>query len=166
MIPSAELMDTLRELDRIYNLDSTDNKMKVYVSKLGLIELCGWIEKAIDSIFQSYITEKALPRETKSCFTNKLEKIYGFSSKNLRDIMILAVGVIGLDYIESGLEGDGIKDNLYQSMNTLKKERDDAAHTYISALTTYESPSDVLSRAKAFEAHFLKLEKHLKSFTT
>ncbi|MFM7373434.1 MAG: hypothetical protein ACKO2Z_37800, partial [Sphaerospermopsis kisseleviana] len=59
-IVKTKIQKTLNDMDKFYN-QTTDPNLQKYYSKLALLELCGWIEQAIDDI---------VLRCAKRCLTN------------------------------------------------------------------------------------------------
>lgn len=147
MIAKSYIKTTLFQLDRLYN-KSTCQKQAIYFSKLALIELCGWIEEAVDDIILKHAHRKLKERNNKDFCRNKIVKSnYGFKyEKNIRQMLIKLIGLIETEKLEKKLEINSQITMLTTYLNNLILVRNEAAHTHLKGyIRTYNAPSMTLA---------------------
>jgi hypothetical protein len=161
MIVKGYILNTIDELDKLYN-QATSQKKAIYFSKLALLELCGWIEGAIDNIVEMHCNRNLKNQDNKESFKNdRIKPVYGFQyNQHFRPMLMSAIGIIELEKIELELEKTGKITILKSRLGSLKRVRNDAAHTFLKGVTiTYDAPS--LTRG-----NFLNIYPILKEIDT
>jgi hypothetical protein len=140
MVIKKHILITIQQLDRLYNLARTTEA--TYYSKLAIIELCGWIEHSMDNIADDFANRHLTSTPFKDIFTNVKKNTYGFEyKKNFRKMLSNTIGLHNMEAIELTLTATGEIAILEATLTALKILRDDAAHTFIGATTTYQAPS-------------------------
>lgn len=140
MVVKRHILTTIQQLDRLYN--SAPTTEATYYSKLAIIELCGWIEHSMDNIADNFANRYLTTTPFKDIFTNIKSGTYGFEyKKNFRKMLGNTIGLHNMEAIELTLTATGEIAILEATLSTLKTLRNDAAHTFIGATTTYQAPS-------------------------
>jgi hypothetical protein len=172
MITESHLLENLNELDRLYNgatnkandngaTNKANAKQPIYYSKLALLELCGWIEESMDDIILQYSNSKLKEDKNKKYLEDRIIRPnYGFSyDKDFREMLVKTIGIIQLEKLETKLEKHGTVTKLRSALNSLKSNRNTAAHTFSKegVTTTYDAPSKT-------RENFLAIYELLKIF--
>jgi hypothetical protein len=148
MISKTPLSLELRKLNRLYNhsLGVADPDFSKYYSRLAVLELCGWVEEAMDEIAWQYPLRAHLPLGPDFDFTRSMiEKNYGFEYRgNFRDMMKPLLGIVVLSRIERRMN-PVIKQSLEAALSNLKPERNEHAHRPLHKATMFTAPSVCLS---------------------
>ncbi len=140
MVIKKHILTTIQQLDKLYNAAPTTEA--TFYSKLAIIELCGWIEHSMDNIADNFANRYLTSIPFKDIFSNIKKGTYGFEyKKNFRKMLGNTVGLHNMEAIELTLTATGEIAILEATLTTLKTLRDDAAHTFIGATTTYQAPS-------------------------
>jgi len=145
MIAKSYIESNLKEIDRLYN-NTTSLKKANYYSKLAILELCGWIETAIDEIILAYAKKKLKDTDNKKFVKERVKKNYGFDyNNNLKPLFYMIIGIVNYEKIEKKLERHSKITILKSTLETLKVSRNNAAHTYSKGTTTtFNAPSLIL----------------------
>ena len=136
-------------------------------SKTALLELCGWIESAIDDLFGCYAKKHLNVNEYKECLDG-IKKIHGFSYDNhLKKIGVQLVGRIGFAKLESSL-GEQTTQQLKNLLNSIYSQRIENAHAYIDIkqvdrLKKINAPDMTLKQLDEIYELFKNLENQLES---
>ena len=157
MVNKTTIARNLRELDSRYKRKSRNPRDPLYYSKLSLIELCGWIEVAMDSIIMDYARKHLKDaKNLKHVEDRIIQRTYSFTyNDHFRDMLIQVVGLPRVEQLESTL--DPVKFELLKSsLGTLKAERDRAAHTHLANVT------QSLSAPSAINSHLQHVYSGLK----
>ena len=167
MIARREITEILNEVDREYRKPRTTLRKSRYYSKLALIELCGWIEVTIDSIFEKQ-ARRILSSSDLASFQNKLTNIFGFEYSSFRSLLIQLYGRQVTEKIEREIDPTVLQ-KMKASMKYLKPVRDVSAHTYIRKTAVMDAPSaimghfeDLYAGLEAFEVTLRKLNVVVK----
>ena len=140
MVVKQHILVNIKRLDKLYNSASTTEA--TYYSKLAIIELCGWIEFSMDNIAKNFANRhlKTLPYQ--NSFQALINSNYGFEYKNnFRKMLNQTIGLHNMEQLELPLIATGEIAILDATLDSLKVLRNDAAHTFIGATTTYQAPS-------------------------
>jgi len=146
MYAKTYIETTLKELDQLYN-QATSQKKTIYFSKLALIELCGWIEESVDDILLRHSTRRLKVVSNREYYREKVvEPNYGFQyKKNIRPMLIGAIGIVGVEKFEKKLEKKSQVTLLKTYLGNLREDRNQAAHTHLKGITRrYNAPSHVI----------------------
>ena len=151
MIIKKYILSTLNNLDTSFKnaLLSANPQDSVYFSKLAILEYCGWIEEALDTIVRRSVKGKLKTTVFRQMFeTSVIENTHGFQyKKHFRSMMTRAVGLQEMEKVEKCLIDAGQLEIFIGELETVKSHRDNAAHTWINGATRiYPSPSYTRSR--------------------
>ena len=114
-------------------------------SKLAILEVSGWLEQTIDSILYYYVNVAVSNKQIRKVIKEQvIDTVYGF--RYASDLKPLFMKVLGADkflHIEQELKQKGMDQILLNSINTLNKGRNAAAHTYwhSSVQQKFDAPS-------------------------
>ncbi len=151
---------TLNNLDSLYQNNPAD---QVYYSKLAILELSGWLEETIDELLIHYSQSK-LNLDNLKYFEEKIKNTWGANySSNIRNLLIIVVGLINVETIENNLkQNGGYLDLLKNTTKSLKKARDDCAHTSTAGVTQqFQAPSYYKQVLINIYDSLIELEKEL-----
>jgi hypothetical protein len=141
------IITILKELDTWFNEPESQasNRSKL-LSKLALLEVCGWIEEEFDRLIIS--AENGRLNDSNWCKKNLIEKTYGFHyEKHLRRMFSKLFGEVTARKIEEKMEqlypGELVRMDLL--LSTLWKKRCNFAHAdftaNIATQQTFDAPS-------------------------
>lgn len=146
MVVKKHILDTLNKMEVKYQaaLLSPDPNEATYYSKLATLEYCGWIEETLDSIARRSVKKKLKTTAFKQMFDGGIiGGTHGFQyEKHFRPMMVRSIGIVAAEKLQQKLETDGVFETFTNELKAVKKDRDDAAHTWIEGTTkTYPAPS-------------------------
>jgi hypothetical protein len=159
MIAKSYIKSTLIELDKLYN-NASSQKKAIYFSKLAVIELCGWIEETLDDVIIKHGNRNLKTSINKTfCKEDIVIPNYGFQyNKNIRPMLLKLLGLIQLEVFEQELEKTAQITLLKSNLGSLKRIRNEAAHTHLKGVTRrYNAPSRTLG-------DFNRISELLESF--
>ncbi len=163
MLTDQDIRATLSLLDQQFN-NSANVTDTAFCSKLALIELCGWIEEAMDEIV-SKCSSRCLQdsRNIKYCNSIVVRRNAGFDyENNFRKMLIQLLGLVGVEKIEAGVDQAKLV-RLNAALSILKGSRDGAAHTYLKAGTaaTLAAPSLLIAQFSPVYDGLLDLDQFI-----
>lgn len=164
MIPKVTIEQTIQQLDNLYN-DASSQKKKIYYSKLGVLELCGWIESTFDQITLGYANRQlTLADNKKFVKKNIIKPNYGFEYyNNVRPMLMKVLGLINLEWIEKRMDRTGKITQLVALLENLKDARNKAAHTFTKGTTiTYDAPSVTMTNFNNLYNIVIDLDKQIR----
>lgn len=169
---AATIEDTLRELNSWFDSIQGAPERPKMLSKLAILELCGWIELHLDGLVERAGQHCGLDREWTQ--KNVIEPNHGLSYNiHLRPMLAKIIGEAGVATVEDHLEKTkpGMLEQLKSDLGSLWKDRGPLAHTNMAApvkqqITLY-APSWAVNRqriiSKALISYEAELEKVLKT---
>jgi hypothetical protein len=106
-----------------------DPKELSFLSKIAIIELCGWIEMSMDEICFGFINRNLTDLKYKKELKDKIKNNYGFQyEKHFKNMILHCVGYYGFVKIEKTV--DAKKNQLFKSeLGSLTLMRNSVAHT-------------------------------------
>lgn len=160
MVDYTTIRTVLQRIEVEYNnyMTSSDPYMPQLLSKLAVMEFCGWIEESIDNILYDYLDNHLIDNNGKRIIKGFVKKVYGFSfEENIYKIFAIVVGANNWENIYDSLSTID-KNNFKSIVNTYSSIRNGAAHsnTVIGVTLNYNTPSQVIS-------DFSKIESAIKS---
>ena len=164
MISQKNILVVLNELDSMYN-NAKSNKKKIYFSKLAVLELCGWIEKSFDTIAITYTSRRIKEADNKKHIKKVIvHRNYGFDyDENIRKMFMPIVGLKNLEFIEKTVEKGGKITILRSKFNTLKLERNKAAHTFTNNIgITFNAPSVTIADFMLIYSAIIEFDKAIR----
>ncbi len=166
MVARYEIVQSLKRLEASFNSSRSPVDQR-YLSKVALIELCGWIEEEVDKLMLKY-GQKCLRRtDFDDEFKTVVKKVYGFDyEKHFRMMLIHMVGMHGTHCIEDRV-GDARRIRLKSTLGDLKTRRDSLAHTQLQGQTAHLMGFSVLLNNQSFLfATLCEYEKALQEYLT
>ena len=158
MVNKAAIARNLRELNSRFNRKSRNPRDPLYYSKLALLELCGWIELTMDQIVRDCARKRLTnAANLKRVEESVIERTHNFAyAANFRPMLIQVVGLVNVEELERRYYPAKF-DLMESSLGTLRQQRNQEAHTYISGITsTVDAPSVIL------DTHFPRVYDGLK----
>lgn len=144
MVDYSSIENTIKRLDAEFATQITDPQMPMLLSKLAVMEFCGWLEVSIDEILNTYLNNHVV---NQTIIRRFMKKINGFSYEN--HIYHIFSLVIGVNHWENVLAKVAPQDRDYLESITksYSEERNRAAHVHTIAgvTTSYRAPSQVLA---------------------
>lgn len=164
MIAKSYIMYNLKYIDRKYN-SASNHKESLLMSKLAIIELCGWIEESMDDIVlrtaKKWVKD---PNNMKMVEKDIVKRTHGFDYvENFRPMLIRIIGLINVERLEKSV--DHVKFNRLKSLlPNLKTARNAEAHTHIKGITrTINSPSITISQFPPVYEGLIEIDRVLRS---
>ncbi len=147
MIVKSYIRHNLLDIERRFQR-ARNQKEPLYYSKLAILELCGWIEISVDDLISRAVRYRVKESASLRLFDKSVvNPIYGFHySKHFRKMLCSAIGEIHVSTIEKNM--DQLKrEQLESELNTLTKNRNSLAHTYLKGMTQQiDAPSRTIAR--------------------
>jgi hypothetical protein len=162
MIAYCYIQRNLRSLDFRYQKAKTTRDAN-YHSKLAILELCGWLEIAIDEAILKTASRLLKSEDAKKYVQDKVKKNYGFEyDRHLKSLIVSLVGVSGFERVERLIDV-GILLNFKSELDALKIRRNSLAHTYTRGATQfYDAPSITIARLAKVEAGIRAYDTNLR----
>ncbi len=163
---SQSIEQTLRLLDAWYNEPSAGNDRSKLISKLALLELCGWIEGVFDEMIRK-IGQQTLGDE-KWVNEKLIDKTSGFKyDMHLRAMIVELVGEVFARRIEEQMEvaSSGELERMKSMLGELWKKRCSFAHADVSANVAsqakFDAPSWSINQHRILKKLFLSFENSI-----
>jgi hypothetical protein len=149
MITSHHIRHSLKQLDAYYS-KASNPLTKVYISKLCILEVSGWIEESLDVMYDEMTQKLLTSAENKKDMKEKIKKLYGFSYKqHISKILRLLVGHYGVENLETKLNPK-VFAPMISEIENLTISRNKLAHTYTPGATvSIDAPSITIGRFKS-----------------
>lgn len=126
--------DSLRLLDNWYNESSVGNDRPKLLSKLAMLELCGWIEETFDELIR--MVDRTTINDGKWVSDNVIKKTSGFTySSHFRPMLVTLIGELHTRRVENEMEQNhnGDLDRMKSLLGTLWEKRCNLAHADVAA---------------------------------
>lgn len=165
---SQSIEQTLQLLDAWYNEPSEGNDRTNLLSKLALIELCGWIEGTFDEMIRN-IGNRTLPAET-PVVEKIINKVNGFRyDTHLRVMIVGLIGEVFALRIEAKMEelNNGKLERMKSMLGALWTKRCSFAHADVIANVAsqekFDAPSWSLDQYRKLNSLFMSYENSINS---
>ena len=171
MKSKTEIEDLLNRLQILHEENEAakdDTLIKLY-SKIAVLELCGWLEQALDELVLTYAQLQLSSEGIKTLKKDKINKISSFEYKQFRDMLIYVIGLIHVEKLEESFAVSRLQDILDK---TLLMERKKHAHTTTAGVEhrtpsgemfTYRSPSLIKGDLNTLYDLLIEVETNLNS---
>ena len=171
MLPINQLLFTLEHHNIQYRLPAPTNRIALLASKASILEVCGWVEQAIDVLVKDCAIRCSLTPLRLSSVDSYVKRTSGFHYTNHFERMLIAViGFKCLEQVENSMLLEIVK--LKALFNDLSLLRNHYAHThfdehtpYPDGRTTVPNPSTMIASAliansglSAFELELIRLD--------
>lgn len=150
IIAKRHIEKDLKRLQSLYlkTMSGSDPDIPIYFSKLGVLELTGWVEGSFDMIARRAVKGRIKHNRFHKFVENAIERNWGFSyEKNFLVMMAKIIGLPECERLEQYLDSDGSLSRLEGELSTLLNQRRVAAHVNLAQTTVgFDSPSVSLRR--------------------
>ncbi len=145
MIAYSYIERNLRALDSRYRSPKTSTRDANFVSKLAMLELCGWIEVSMDDCILRASIRVLKDEGNRRRLEEKVLRNYGFEyERHFKSMMIQVFGLWGFEKIFRSVDAT-IAARFSSELGRLKTKRNTLAHTYTPGVTEeYDAPSAAL----------------------
>ncbi len=139
MILQSDISKILLLLEQLYNdpeFSKIDPKWPKLVSKLAILEVCGWIEESMDYIIRN-CANRHLKMSVNQDYIEKtvIKLTHTFNYEKFRDMLIKTIGIIKVEELENSI--DSRKFHIMKSvLGSLKVDRDKHAHKHLKETTS------------------------------
>lgn len=149
MVDYTTIRQTLQRVEMEYSkyMSTPDPDMPQLLSKLAILEFCGWLEVSIDSILYDYLDSHLIDTNGKRIIKGFVKDVYGFSfERHIYKVFSLVVGSNNWENIFDTLSATD-KSNFESIVDTYSQIRNKVAHcnTIIGVTPHYNTPSQVIS---------------------
>jgi hypothetical protein len=167
MIARTSILQNLKRLDSLYN-KSKSTKQSLFLSKLAVLELCGWIEESMDDIVHRF-SMRGLRDSSNRNYVEEfiIKRTYGFEyDRHFRAMLISVIGLIYVEKLERKVNKTKFQ-NLKGTLESLKTYRDVEAHTHIKGVTKrFDAPSAIISKFFVVYDGLKDFEENLKKLSS
>lgn len=164
MIAKSYISQNLEQLEAAYR-KASHPKYKTYLSKLAILELCGWVEMSMDQIVEDHAKKNLREPKNLADYKKTIKRTYGFEYEmHFRKLLINLIGLINFENIEQRIQ-NATHVKFISELSNLKTIRDKQAHTYLkgpAATLTIDSPLVTKQRFSYIHAGLKQLELELK----
>jgi 2-iminobutanoate/2-iminopropanoate deaminase len=163
MVRKGDIAQNLKEIETLYN-GSKSNKKKFYFAKLAVLELCGWLEDAMDKVVLESAIRCISEAANRKSVEEKIDRTFGFAyEKHFRPLLTYIVGMSRLEKVESEFDKVGALSKFRSTLTKLKDPRNIAAHTHSAGvLPNIDAPSVVRQDLELLYRSLRQLDRLLK----
>jgi hypothetical protein len=168
MLSDLELQSNLAYHQQVYAGCNYDLRITQLSSKSSILEVCGWVEQAMDLLVRDAVNRcKLSPKYSSHVDKKYIEKTFGFEyRKHFEKMLIAVVGYRILEKAEVLAGNDLIK--MESILTDLSKLRNHYAHTHFDindpnpqGYSSIPTPTIMVSHAKIAASGLLALEASL-----
>lgn len=166
MRPQTEIDQTLLALHTLFDAGlrtGCNVKTLNYYCKLAVIELCGWIEQAMDDIVLASARRSSIAGL--ASLEERVKRTYSFDYEDaFRPLLLLLVGYRQCEFIEVKLQGTPTSafSTMQNSLSNLRPHRNTHAHTHLESGTPQiMAPSNLRGQLKSIFKGLEELENEL-----
>lgn len=163
MVSNLTILKTLVRINRLYSAASSPIETLLY-AKIGIIELCGWVEESMDAIVIG-VSQRSLTNQADRDYIEKqiVKKIYGFEYEaHFRRMLMGVIGLKGVVDMESRLNR-AFFDPMCASLNAIKPNRNSHSHTYLKGATmVIDAPSKTIQHCQTIFAGLRDIDNILQ----
>lgn len=165
MISNLTILKNLIRINRLYSTASSPIEALLY-AKLGIIELCGWTEEAMDAIVLGASQRSLTTQAHRVYIENQIvKKTYGFEYEaHFRKMLMGVIGLKGVQDLEANVNR-AFFDPMCGTLNAIKPNRNRHSHTYLKATMTIDSPSVTIQHCRTIYAGLRDIDNVLKQLT-
>ena len=157
MLSDGELKFNLQYFENIYNSSPRDLRIMLLASKASILEVCGWVEQAMDCLVMDTARRCALSQNRLDWITTSyINNTYGFGYKKHFEKMSTAV--VGYRILEQAeANAGGVISMMNGTLTTLSPLRNHYAHTHFEVTNPFPKnmvaiPAPTLMRDHAQKA--------------
>lgn len=162
MISSLSVLKNLIRINGLYSAALSPIETLMY-AKLGVLELCGWIEETMDKIVIE-ASHRSLASQSHRDFIEKqiVKRVHGFDyEEHFRKMLIGVIGLKGVQEMELQVDRT-LFDPMCGALTTLKPNRNSYSHTYLKGTTmAIDAPSVSIQHCQTIYAGLKDIESVL-----
>ena len=165
MISNLAILKNLVRINRLY-LSTTSPIETLFYSKIGVIELCGWIEETMDAIVLD-VSQRILTSQAHRVFIEKeiVKKTYGFEYEaHFRKMLMCIIGLKGVQELEANVNR-AVFDPMCATLKAIKPNRNSHSHTYLKATMAIDAPSVTIKHCQIIYAGLKDIDNVLQNLT-
>jgi hypothetical protein len=153
MLSDSELLANLAHYEEIYNSSSFDLRITLLCSKSSILEVCGWVEQAMDLLVTESASRCGLSNSRITWIQdNYIKRNYGFAYKKHFEKMITSV--VGYAMLEKAeMNAGGAFITMVGVLNTLTPLRNHYAHTHFELMCPYPKNLTVVPAPSTMKSH-------------
>lgn len=160
--------DSLRVLDAWYNEPGLGNDRTTLLSKLAMLELCGWIEENFDELILE--VDKITIKDSKWVSSHVTKKTSGFTYvSHFRPMLVTLIGELLTRRVEKEMDQkhNGELERMKSLLVALWKKRCNLAHAdvaaNVAAQVQFDAPSWTLNQYQMLTSFFDSLKKSIET---
>lgn len=153
MLSNAELTTNLQYFEDVYNAAPHDLRVMLLASKASILEVCGWVEQAMDQLVSDAAGRCALSQKRIDWLNQSyISKTYGFTyQKHFEKMIVAVVGYRILEQAEISVGGAILAMN--GSLTSLTPLRNHYAHTHFDHLNPFPKNMSAIPAPTAMNNH-------------
>ena len=162
MLPVIQLLRNLKVYENSYTLVTGNLRAELLISKLAILDVCGWVEEAMDELVNDSAVRSNLTLKRISTVKLKIVKrTYGFHYENHFEKMLISIiGFKNLEIIENAIPNEiAIFDSNLSQLNTL---RNHYAHTHLDVNSPYPDGHNQIPKPSKMKKYAIDILKALK----
>lgn len=162
MVRNLTILKNLVRINRLYSATSSQIEALMY-AKLAVLELCGWVEEAMDQIvLDTSIRLLTVPTNQQFIETKVVRPTYGFEyDAHFRKMLMGVIGLIGVETMEGNVDRL-LFDPMCGALSTLKPNRNTHSHTYLKGVTIrIDAPTNTIAHCRTICAGLRDVERVL-----
>lgn len=156
-----KLQNNLQKLDGLYS-SSQDPILSIMYSKLALLEFAGWLEETFGKILHYYVDKHITNKDCEDLYNNIIGKTYGLNPEKILKLFCQILGCKLYEKVYIDLKNKQLLPQFLTILKSINTKRNDAAHTSVNILKTYDAPSVILSIFNQINPAVQELEKLIK----
>jgi hypothetical protein len=156
MLSDAALKVNLQYYEGIYNAAPHDLRVMLLASKASILEVCGWVEQAMDHLVFEAANRCSLSRKRIDWLKESyINKTYGFTYQNHFEKMIVAV--VGYRILEQAeVNAGGVVPTMNGSLSQLTPLRNHYAHTHFDLANPFPKNMSAIPAPTTMSSHAQK----------
>ena len=164
MVAQYEIEKSLKRLEANFDLSNSPVDQR-YLSKVALIELCGWVEEEVDKLMLKYGKKCLKGTEFSTKYEEVVLNVYGFDyERHFRKMLVQLFGMYGTYHVEQSV-GDALRIQLKSVLGGLKTRRDKLAHHQLKGQTAHLMGFSVLlNNQKIIYSALTSYEQAIKKY--
>lgn len=159
MISNLSILKNLVRIDRLYQQLGPQVESLMH-AKLGVLELCGWVEETMDQIVIEASQRSLALQSHRDYIENSVVKTtYGFQYEaHFRKMLIGVIGLKGIQEMESRVDR-ALFEPMCGALTTMKPNRNSYSHTYLKGATiVIDAPSVSIQHCRTIYAGLKNVE--------
>lgn len=163
MVRKGNIRQNLKEIEELYNAARSARK-QFYYAKLAVLELCGWLEDAMDKLVERSVVRCIKVGADSALIREKVKFTFGFGyDKHFKPLLVQIIGLSRLEQVETEFDKSGKLSVFQSTLLKLKDPRNLAAHTYTTGvLPNIDAPSVVTKDLELLFSSLRELERIMK----